>query len=396
MTSKLASLAIGGAVLMAAQHAPRIAVSTDQRITTTQARLKETPAEVGLLNDLAGAYLQKMRETADGGYLERADQIVARILAADPTNFEARRRQTEIQMQRHNFRKVVALATDLTRDRANNAAVWGMLGDACMEMGDYDRAADAYQTIVDLRPDLASYNRVAFYWFVTGDAEGAIDIMRRAIRSGSAEPENLAWCLADLGRMLLKTGVQDEAEQAFRQALATFPRYYPAMAGLGRVHAARGEFADAIRLLLAAQAKAPFPEYAGLLAKLYRKTGKADLERRQIALLDVADKLNRAAGETANRNLSLAMSDLGHHPDRALELAQAELKVRQDVYTYDALAWALFQNGKLEEAGAGIERALQQNSPEPSFHDHAARIFEAKGQTEKAKLHREKARVDYW
>jgi len=389
-------MALGGAAFLAAQNMPRVPRSTDQRVAAIEARLKEAPTDSVLRNDLAGAYLQTMRETADGNYLERASQIVGAVLKSDPTNYDARRRQLEIEMQRHHFRQVIELAPSMLEQRPKDVAVWGMLGDAGMETGDYDRAADAYQTMVDLRPDLASYNRVAFYRFVTGDADGAIEIMRRAVRSGASEPENVAWCLADLGRMLLKTGAYDEAEQAFRQALARFPGYHAALAGLGRVYAARAQYSEAIQQLLSAQAKAPFPEYAGLLAKLYRKTGKTDLEQRQIALLDVADRLDRAAGETANRNLSLALSDLGLRPERALELAQAELKVRQDVYTYDALAWALFHNGKLEEAEAAIRRALSQNSPEPSFHEHAAQIFESRGRIEEMRLHRSKARSDYW
>ena len=55
-------------------------------------------------------------------------------------------------------------------------------------------SAHSYQHL----PSLASYNRIAFYRFVTGDAVGAIDAMRLAIRAGSQEPENLAWCLTDL------------------------------------------------------------------------------------------------------------------------------------------------------------------------------------------------------
>jgi Flp pilus assembly protein TadD len=72
------------------------------------------------------------------------------------------------------------------------------------------------------------------------------------------------------------------------------------------------------------------------------------------------------------------------------------LKVRQDVYTYDALGWALFKNGKIEEAAKAMDRALSQNSPEPSFHDHAARIFEACGRSAEAKALRAQARADYW
>ena len=366
------------------------------RIAAIERSLKQSPADNRLRNDLAGAYLQKMRETADGSYLERASKIVEAILESDASNYDARRRRIEIEMQRHHFQQVITQATALALERPGDAVLFGMLGDAAMETGDYDRAADAYQTMADLRPNLASYNRVAFYRFVTGDAEGAVDTMRRAIRAGATEPENVAWCEADLGRMLLKTGAIDDAEQAFQRALALFPRYHPALAGLGRAAAARKQWPEAIRLLLQAQAAAPFPEYTGLLAKLYRKTGRADLADRQIAMLDMNDQLDRAAGETANRNLALALSDLGHRLPRALELARAELEVRQDVFTYDALAWALFQNGQNAEAAAAMERALAQNSPEPSFHDHAARIFEALGRTDEAKLHREKARPDYW
>jgi tetratricopeptide (TPR) repeat protein len=379
-----------------AQNAIRQPANTDLRIAAIERSLKQAPADPTLRNDLAGAYLQKMRETADGNYLDRASRIVDSILQPDPGNYDARRRRIEVEMQRHHFQQVIELATGLARERPDDPVLFGLVGDAAMETGDYDRAADAYQTMVDLRPNLASYNRVAFYRFVTGDPDGAVDTMRRAIRAGAAEPENVAWCEADLGRMLLKTGAYNDAEQAFRRAISLFPGYHPALAGLGRVSASRGQFPEAIKFLLQAQAAAPFPEYTGLLAKLYRRTGRLDLADRQIALLDLNDRLDRAAGETANRNLALALADLQHRPLRALELARNELKIRQDVYTYDALAWVLFQNGQIAEAAATMPHALAQDSPEPSFHEHAARIFEALGQSDLAKLHREKARPDYW
>jgi tetratricopeptide (TPR) repeat protein len=387
---------LAGAVLAVAQTATRAPAATDGRITAIEGRLKKAPADPALRNELAGAYLQKMRETADGSYLERASRIVDSILQSDSSNYDARRRRIEIELQRHHFRDVITLASALAHERPSDAVLFGLSGDAAMEIGDYDQAADAYQTMTDLRPNLASYNRVAFYRFVTGDAAGAIDAMRRAIRAGASDPENVAWCEAELGRMLLKTGSIDEAEAAFRRALAMFSGYHPALAGLGRVYAGRGEYREAVRLLLQAQSTAPFPEYTCLLARLYRKTGSAELANRQISLLDTNDQLDRAAGDTANRNLSLAFSDLGHRVDRALELARAELKIRQDVYSYDALAWALFQNGRVAEAAVAMEHALAQNSPEPTFHEHAARIFEAAGRREDANRHRVLVLPGYW
>jgi Flp pilus assembly protein TadD len=63
--------------------------------------------------------------------------------------------------------------------------------------------------------------------------------------------------------------------------------------------------------------------------------------------------------------------------DRALELAQAELDSRQDIYTYDALAWALYKNGKYPEAEAAMEKAIRLHTPEPTFRMHAEKIREA-------------------
>jgi tetratricopeptide (TPR) repeat protein len=381
--------AMFAATVAAAQT--RVPAPVDWQIVALERRLKQTPSDNALRGELAGAFLQKMRESADGSYLERASELVAAILKGDPADYAARRRKIEIEMHRHRFKQVVGLAEALARERSGDSTVWALMGDALMELGEYERAADAYQRTVDLKPGLAGYNRVAFYRFVTGDAEGAIQAMRQAIRVGAPAPENIAWCLADLGNILLKTGEIEAAEQEFRRALARFPGYHPALAGLARVFDAQGRTSEAIESLLQAQARAPFPEYTGMLARLYRKAGKADLANQQIALLDVADRLGQAAGERANRNLALAFADLRHRTERALELARAELEVRCDVYTYDALAWALFRAGKTAEAADAMRKALSHGTPEPSFHQHAAQIFEALGDEGEARKHRQRA-----
>ncbi len=362
---------------LTAQQPPQ---TTDARIAAIEGRLKQAPADAAVRDELAGAFLQKMRETADGVYLERAAKLVALTLQSDASNYEARRRELEIRMQRHDFREVAVAAEVLSRERPGDSIVWGLLGDARLELGQYDAAAEAYQQMADRKPGLASYHRIAYFRFVTGDAEGAIELMEQAIRIGAPAPENLAWCLSDLGSILFKTRDYERAERAYRDALASFPGYHPAQAGLGRVLAAQGNVRQAIRLLAEAQSKAPFPEYTGTLAKLYRKAGEAAKANREIALLDATDKLEQAAGQATNRNLALVLADLDHKPARALELARAELEVRRDVYTYDALAWALFKNGRLSEAAAAIREALSQKTPEPAFHEHAAAIFAAMGQ----------------
>ena len=106
---------------------------------------------------------------------------------------------------------------------------------------------------------------------------------------------------------------------------------------------------------------------------------------------ETIDRLERANNQAANRTLSMVYADHDRKLDRALELAQAELKVRQDIYTYDALAWALYKNNQLSEAWTAATKALRLGTPEPTFHYHAGLIARALGQSAEARKHLEKA-----
>jgi tetratricopeptide (TPR) repeat protein len=340
---------------------------------------------------LAAGYMQKLRETGDGGYLDRAAKILDAVLANDGRNYEALRLRNAIALQLHEFPRVVEESRKLAASQPQDPRNFGTLGDALMEMGEYDKAADAYQKMVDLRPGLSSLNRVAFYRFVTGDAEGAIAVMNDAIAAGSDVPENLAWCLVDLGWMYFKIGKVDDAAAAFANALRVFPGYHRAHAGLGQTLAAQGRVAAAIEQYRAAQAVVPMPDYAAALAELYGIERMDGEKIKQQALLDLLDQLGRAKGEITNRNLAVVYADQDRKLDRALQLAQAELNSRKDVYTYDALAWALYKNGKPAEAADASARALAMKTAEPVFYFHAGMIAAAAGKAAEARAFLERA-----
>jgi len=359
-------------LLAAAAH-----MKTDERIAAYQKLAASKPDDLHYQNLLAGAYIQKMRETTDFGYIERAEKLVAHTLTAEAANYEALRLRSEIGLERHHFAEVAGFSREMIRIAPDDAWNWGTLGDALMELGQYDDAADAYQKMMSLRPNQSSYNRASYYRWVMGDAEGAIAIMRQAIEAGSPAPENTAWCLVDLGNLYFKTGRLEQAAGTFSEALRTFPGYHPAHAGLGRVQAAQGKLAEAIENFKRAQAVVPMPEYAAALAELYERTGKKANARQQLELLDVVDRVVKANNEKTNRNLALVYADQGRKLDRALELAQAELDVRGDVYTYDALAWALFKNGRYAEAEQAAGKALRFGTPDPAFYFHAGMIASA-------------------
>jgi tetratricopeptide (TPR) repeat protein len=354
-------------------------LNTDQQVTLYQKQVSAKPSDPHLQNLLASAYIQKVRESTDFTYLDRASKLIDGVLSADAGNYEAMRLRSEIEMERHHFAQVREYSEELTKIAPEDPWNWGTLGDSLMELGEYERASQAYQRMVALRPNQASYNRLAYHRFVTGNAREAIELMTLAAGSASWAPENTAWCLVELGNMYFKTGQIEAAEQAYKDALALFDGYHSANAGLGRVEAAQTKIDSAMTHYKRAQASVPLPDYAAALCALYERTGQSAEAKKQLDLIDVVYRLGQATGEKTNRNLALIYADRGEHLDRALELIREELKVRQDVYTYDALAWALYKNKQYSEAQQAMDRALKMDTPEPGFYYHAGMIALALG-----------------
>ncbi len=357
---------------------------TDERIAAYSKAVAGQPGSAHLQALLARAYIQKMRETVDFSYLDKASAIVEAVLVRDAGNYEALRLRSEIDMERHEFARVAEYSQEMTRYAPDDPANWGSLGDASMELGRYDAALEAYRKMLALRPDLASYNRIAWYQFVNGHLEEAIALMKNAIAASSAAAENVAWCWNDLGNIYFKTGHLVEAEAAYTKAIAVFPGYYPAYAGMGRVRGAQKRWKEAIESFRHAQATVPMPEFAAALSDLYELAGNPVESRKQRDLLDAIDQMNRASGERTNRNVALIFADHDRNLDRAAELADNELKVRPDVYTEDAVAWVRFKQRRYSEAEAAADKALSLHTPEPAFYYHAGLIAQAMGKSDEA------------
>ena len=59
--------------------------------------------------------------------------------------------------------------------------------------------------------------------------------------------------------------------------------------------------------------------------------------------------------------------------------ARLGIAVRQDVYGYDQLAWALYLSGDYVAAGDAITRALRMGTRDAALFTHAAMIARALG-----------------
>jgi tetratricopeptide (TPR) repeat protein len=164
-------------------------LKTDDRIAMYSAIANTKPSDAPHYQVLlASTYVQKTRETTDYSYLDHAVSILDSVLSSDSSNYEALRLLTVTQLERHLFATAVDSSQRLIKISPADPWNWGTLGDAYIEMGEYDKAAEAYQKMIALRPDLASYNRAAHFHFLYNDVPGAIAIMKQAIEAGSSSP----------------------------------------------------------------------------------------------------------------------------------------------------------------------------------------------------------------
>src|SRR5262245_58840503 len=175
---------------------------SDRAIRSAEASVTQQPEQSEGYIALATAYMQKARESGDTGYYLRAEAAVQRALHLQADSAEGLRTLVWVQTGKHEFRQALATAERLLKQTPHDPLVYGLLADAAVELGEYERAAEALAKMVDLRPDLASYSRLSYLHELHGDLPGATDLMMRAVKAGSSrDPEPLAWCLVQLGNL---------------------------------------------------------------------------------------------------------------------------------------------------------------------------------------------------
>ncbi len=378
--------ASAGTVVPTRSPSPMIGTLADRAIRVAEAQIARNPQKGDGHVALATAYMRKVRESGDTGYYSRDEAAVQRALKLQPKSYKALRILALIETGKHEFRRAMTTAEGLRQRRPDDYWVHGLLGDAHVELGDYERAAVAYQKMIDLRPGLASYSRAAHLRALYGDPQGATELMAMAIRAGSRrDPETLAWCLVQFGKLRFNQGSLRAAEAAYQKALSVFPDSYLALGALGRLRGAQERYAKAINLYRRSVAIVPAPDTVAALGDIYRKVGRFREAEEQYDLVEYIGYLNTLNRVLYNRELAYFYADHDIKLKESLDLAKKELEVRRDIYGYDVLAWALYKNGKPQEALAVITEALKLGTKDARLFFHAGMIYRALGNDEKAK-----------
>ena len=347
--------------------------SVDAQIAQTQARIKSGGNTGPQVERLGWLFVEKARASSDPGFYKLAEQCAVCLESANTNSLDAALLKGHVYQSLHRFKEAESLAGDLVK-RRGLAFDYGLLGDVAYDEGKIVEAVAAYQHMVDLRPDLQSYSRVAQVRWITGDLPGAVEAMTMAAQAGSplnAEPT--AWTFSRLALLQLQSGDRSSAKRSASIALGIQSNCAPALLALGRVALAEGEITRAIESFQKAAALSHLPESQWLVADALHAAGRRD------EASAVENELKARGASEDPRSFSLYLATRGVELDLALTLAQRELETRTDIFTHDALAWAFKGKGQTNEARVEMRKALAANTQDARLFFHAAVISDAAG-----------------
>lgn len=354
-------------------------------IDAVEQRLERVPADWQARARLGMAHIEQARVTADPSHYARAEQALRTSLDQRPEgNDLAATGMGALANARHDFTDAATWAQRALRINPHNATAYGVLADARIQLGQYERATRAVQQMLDIRPDLPALTRASYELELQGRFDDATALMQRALEqahSGAAR----AWVHTQLSHLAFSTGDLDAARRHADRGLHLAPGDFGLTAALARVLAAQDREQEAIARWEEVVEARPLPEYLLEYGAYLSSLGRSDAAADQFEVFAVVQQLFAANGVSDDLSLALYEADFGD-PAAAVVHARAELDRRANIDAEDAMAWALHRAGRDDLALAHARRATNRGT-NPIMLYHRGMIEKALGMTDDATRH---------
>lgn len=352
--------------------------SLDELITGLQTRLESTPGDDVGWATLGIAYVQQAKATVNPDFYPRADGALATSLEVNgDDNFLAYAGLSALASARHDFAAAKGYAEQGLEINSYSAILYGALSDAELQLGNYDAAFAAVDTMIGLSPNTTSFSRSSYMWELRGDVAQATALMQRAHEVAPTAGDR-AFTLFYLGELAFNSGDPTTALDYYNQAQAESPDDPAALAGKAKAEAALGQVQTALDHYAELVGRAPEPSYVLEYGELLESVGRSDEAAQQYDVFIATQQLFAANGVEADSVATLFDADHGD-PAKALTDAETGIRTRPFLAMYDAYAWALHVNGRHVEALAAIDTALELGLRNPLYLYHSGMIKRSLG-----------------
>jgi tetratricopeptide (TPR) repeat protein len=370
-------------------------LDTDRGIRQFEMRVAEDPRDFVSYTILGQLHLRRGRERGDLADFRTAEQRFRHALSLNPEHVPATSSLAAAFASQHKFAEALELARGLYTKSPQSVDALAIIADAYLETGQYKEGEEAVKRLAQQAGDApAVLARRAQLAELKGRNAEAVALLQRAAaisRQHAVPAPEIAWFETRLADVYFHSGCLAESEQHFQTSLQLYERYRIGLAGLGDVRLAQGKLHEAADLYAKAAAEAPEPSTLFDLGAVYERLGRTEDAARHYERAEqmaVRADVNQAAHY---RDLALFYAERPGKLHEALEFAQRDLAIRKDIEGYDTLAWALYKNGRLEEAATAIGEAMKFGTREPSVYFHAGMIYDALQQSERARGYLEQA-----
>jgi tetratricopeptide (TPR) repeat protein len=359
----------------------------DSDIVFYRARAKRDPTGAMDLARLARLYMQRGRET--GNY---ADVVRAESAARTSLQHRTAHNATAAQilaaslLSEHRFNEALNIEHDLLLSDPTRIGYRAAYGEMAFELGQYDIARAAFDSLRSHANDLSVAPRLARWEEIEGRTTSARHWLRvtrdESLKRPDLPQEQRAWIWLRSGDLELRAGRPDVAAFDYQQGLAAHPDDYRVLAAIAHLDAVRHEWREAIAAGERAIVSNLDPATLGTLSDAFAAVGDSANAAEYARVMEVA--VSRQPG-SYHRAWSLFLLDHGKRVPEVLGKARAELASRHDIYGWDVLAWALYRSGRIPEAESAMTHALAEGTQDAMLFFHAGMIERAAGHPEAAR-----------
>lgn len=360
--------------------------------------VESNPSDMRSKVALGMAYIQEGRITGNHSYYDAvALELFGTVLKKEPQNFEALVGKATILLSQHHFNEAIPVAIEAGKINPHSSASYGLLTDAYVETGQYDKAIEMADKMTSIRPDIRSYSRISYLREIFGKNIGAINAMKLAVEAGYPGAEQTEWSRHQLGRLYENDSDLLNAERCYDESIYFRPSFAWSYAGKARIAKAKGNYEEAIKLVKQAQVLLNDYSFQRELTEIYRITNQPELAS-QSALLAIeilagmeGDESEEHHGHYADLELCYAYLD-SYDYWKAYEHAQTEYNRRpQNIEVNMAIAWVNYKLGRYEPANTHLDVALKTNSKNPEMLYKAGLIKTANGKFSEGKKLRDES-----
>lgn len=342
-------------------------------------RILDTPAVATDLN----LQLSLARLHMRAGRADRAVPILENIVSQAPFATEP---YTLLAEARLSLGRVDAAIEALKMAAELNPRHYVTLGELYERQGRWAAAAAAFERAVK---NVRSAGRdVRLRWAAAllnlPDGQGASQA-RDALKELLATTPNDTRGLFLLSSANLQLGDFGAAEEGARKLLGLDPTSIPGLRALSAALVGRRDYRGVVELLtpfsknVGTRAKGRDSEAALLLAQLgqaYAELGQRDQAIASLTAAIASDPLSAPA----LNSLGYTLAERGERLPEAIGFIERALKVEPDNPSYlDSLGWALYKQGRADEAEAHLRRAADALPKESVIQDHFGDVLARRG-----------------